>query len=241
MRFFELLRPARGPAGLAFVRRGGWLAGLEPGFEPPAHPLHRLIEERERVTEAAGPRPLWSGYKGVRNYPHSTEGTRTPSQVRTAEATGRWYTWLAQQRTAPTIVEFGTAFGVSGMYWLSGVGDGHLYTFEPNADWAALARENLAAVSDRFTLTNDIFETTGPRILAPQSVDIAFVDAIHTSEFVQRQYDVLKPLMKPGGLILFDDISFSRDMSACWRRISKGPGLAGSLTLGRRVGMVELA
>jgi predicted O-methyltransferase YrrM len=153
---------------------------------------------------------------------------------------GKLFSWLAKERNPAHVVEFGTAFGVSGMYWLAGMETGHLHTFEPNPDWAEFAKANLSAISPRFTLTSGTFEDQGPRVLQPGSVDIAFIDAIHTSEFVDRQYEVLKPLMAPGSLILFDDLLFSQDMTDCFDRIAREPHLTASARLGRRVGVIEL-
>lgn len=143
-------------------------------------PVHHKVEERAGKTHRSGDRPLWEGYQSVKGYPRSGD-TRKPDQVRSDAVIGRFYSWLAARRQEDVIVEFGTAFGVSGMYWLTGMSTGHLYTFEPNTDWAASAGENLRTISDRFTLTVDTFETVGPTLLAPRSVGIAFVDAIHTS------------------------------------------------------------
>jgi predicted O-methyltransferase YrrM len=224
-----------------FIRRGGWLgSNLDENIRPPAMPMHRRVEDRARTTNRAGNRPLWSGYGNVANYPQSTRGSRTSDQVRTDKSMGRFFSWLARQRHSDVVVEFGTAFGVSGMYWLAGLENGHLYTFEPNRDWATFAEENLRAISTNFTLSMSTFEDEGPKTLESSSVDIALIDAIYTSEFVDRQYAVLKPLMKPGGLILFDDIDFSADMADCWRRISEEPSLVASAKIGARVGIVEM-
>jgi predicted O-methyltransferase YrrM len=224
-----------------FVKKEGWLAAnLASVGDPPRLPVHDQIEERAAMTNSAGERPLWAGYKGLGHYTKTTEGGRTSDQVRTAEATGRLYTWLASTRKSGSVVEFGSAFGVSGMYWLAGLSTGHLYTFEPNADWAGFARENLGSVGRNFTLTADTFENAGPSLLSLGSVDIAFIDAIHTSEFVFQQYAVLRPLMRSAGLILFDDIDFSADMRSCWKQIARDPGLVASATIGRRVGIIEL-
>lgn len=242
MSVLRLLRKfADGDKPVRFVKKGGLFAELGDDFTPPALPVHERIEQRARLTNQAGPRPLWEGYQAVRNYPRATTGERAPNEVRTAAGTGLWFTWLASARRNPTVVEFGTAFGVSGMYWLAGIGDGHLYTFEPNGDWAALARQNLEAISPNFTLTVDTFESAGPLSVGAGAVDIAFIDAIHTSDFVKRQFEILTPLMKPGGVVLFDDIRFSPDMQACWREIARTPGLVASLTLDARVGVIELA
>lgn len=223
-----------------FVRRGGWLtANLPSRFVPPKLAIHEKVEERAVETQHLGGRTLWNGYKDVANYPRP-EGQRTSDQVRSTALMGRFYSWLANQRKEHIIVEFGTAFGVSGMYWLSGIGSGHLYTFEPNAEWAAIANENLKSISGNYTLTVDIFEAAGPKILAPKSVGIAFVDAIHTSEFVFRQLEILKPLVRPGGLIVLDDIGFSPDMATCWKTVARDPSFTASATLTPRVGIIEL-
>ena len=204
---------------------------------------HRVVKRQARLSQEAGPRPIWSGYAAVENYPRSTAGDRTSNDVRTDADIGAFYTWLVTQRAPTAIVEFGTAFGVSGMYWLGGLEEiaaGHLFTFEPNANWAEIADANLQAVSGRYTLTLGTFEANAKRVLGNAAVDLALVDAIHTSEFVFTQFEVLSKFLAPGAIVLFDDINFSDDMRACWNAISRRPNVAASATVGGRVGMIEL-
>jgi len=230
-----------GTLQIDFVKRGGWIGTtLAESFEPPILDVHEKIEDRARLTELLGPQPLWDGYSNVARYPRATEGTRRPDQVRIRPLWGRFMSWLAATRKSEVVVEFGTAFGVSGMYWLAGLQMGHLFTFEPNRRWAEVARENLSAISDRYTLTVDCFEAAAGSHLRPGSVDIAFVDAIHTSSFVLEQYRVLELYMRERGLVLFDDINFSADMEACWHIISRRPGITASARLNARVGIIEL-
>lgn len=235
---------------IRFVREEpGWLrenlSGPAFSLPEPVDGKHKQIEDRAAATEALGPQPLWDGYANVAGYPGAAQNsTRTSGQVRSSAATGRLFTWLARQRAATIIVEFGTAFGVSGMYWLAGLGDSpgvRLLTFEPNAIWADIARRNLASVSDRFELTVGTFEECIDSVLAMnQRIDIAFVDAIHTSPFVSRQFDILLPKMAANALVLFDDIDFSADMAACWDSIARHPRVLAAATFGRRLGIVEL-
>ena len=83
------------------------------------------------------------------------------------------------------MVEFGTAFGVSGMYWLSGLESnnfGELLTFDPNEVWAEIARKNLSGISNRFQLVNGTFEDNIDAYLgSDRQIDMAFIDVIHTS------------------------------------------------------------
>jgi predicted O-methyltransferase YrrM len=231
---------------VTFIKQGeGWLTQQLPKhIDPPRCKFGPLIEERARHTQQLGSQPLWSGYEGLSNYPMPAKNTsRTSDMVRTAERYGRLYSWIAASRKPAQVVEFGTAFGVSGMYWLAGLeqaASGTLFTFEPNAIWADIAAHNLSEISSRFNLTKGTFEDNAWRVLNPNSVDIAFVDAIHTSDFVTRQYEILKRFMHRGGLVIFDDIQFSQDMSYCWAALANGNEVLASATLGKRVGVVEL-
>lgn len=244
--FVRAFRPTR-PLDCKHIAKasGSWITqNIPQHFSPPAAKRAALIEARASATEAAGERPLWEGYASVKHYPRSTTGGRSSNQVRTDERMGAFFTWLAAARAPETVVEIGTAFGVSGMYWLDGLelaGQGHLFTFDPNTDWASFARENLAAISDRVTMVSGTFEENASKALVGRNVNIAFIDAIHTSEFVYAQYAMLKQYLEPGAIVLFDDIGFSPDMRACWEAIARGPEVLASVCIGGRVGAIEVS
>lgn len=239
----RIIKPHR---DLQFELSGpSWLTtNLAQGIPTLAAPGNPIIEDQARKTEEVGARPLWEGYAALDDYTASTTQARSSNDVRTMPQTGNFFSWLAEVRRPDRIVEFGTAFGVSGMYWLSGLekaGTGHLMTYEPNSDWASFAEQNLLKISNRFTLTHGTFEDNAAATLEPQSVDIGFIDAIHTDEFVTQQWAILKPFMKPGGLVLFDDINFSPSMQACWKKMARMPEAVASAAVVGRVGIVELA
>jgi predicted O-methyltransferase YrrM len=203
------------------------------------------IERCAADTERLGIQPLWEGYRDVFDYPRRHESAqRTSDQVRSSALAGRFFAWLTARREPNVIVEFGTAFGVSGMYWLAGLERnqrGRLLTFEPNEIWAKIADRNLASISDRYHLTIGTFEESIENALrSGEEVDIAFVDAIHTSEFVFRQFQILVPRMRTGGLILFDDINFSSEMAQCWMSLASHPQVRASASIDGHVGIVEL-
>ena len=224
--------------------RESWLTRHLPGpeSEPPASPNAALIEARMQLTQETGKHALWEGYARVPGYAKSTRRPRSSNQVRTTAVTGAFYSWLVAAFGARQVVEFGTAFGVSGMHWLTGLAatGGHLFTYEPNAVWRALALDNLAAISPAFTSVEGTFEENAAATLQPGCVDIGFIDAIHTSAFVDSQFAILRRYVRPGGLVLFDDIHFSEDMKACWQRIAQAAEVRASAGFGGRVGIVEL-
>lgn len=134
------------------------------------------------------------------------------------------YAHIVKSRRAGTVVEFGSAFGVSGMYFVAALeaqGHGHLYTFEVNSEWAAIARGNLAATGSRFVLTEGAFEDHASIVTTP--IDVCLIDAIHTTAFVLPQLDIVRSKAAPGAIVLFDDIDFSADMRECWRSIVSAP------------------
>ncbi|WP_431304738.1 O-methyltransferase [Sediminicoccus sp. BL-A-41-H5] len=230
---------------ITFIRQQpGWLAANldRAEFDPDSLDDIQLIEQRATITAETGKHPLWQGYAQLEEYARDKAGMRSANQVRTSTPVGVFYSWLVRQRNSRNVLEFGTAFGQSGMFWLSGLKktQGHLYTFEPNEGWAALARANLEAVATQFTLTVGTFEENAANVIGNDKIDIALIDAIHTKEFVDAQFSIVMKYMRPGGIVIFDDINFSGGMKDCWRRIANSADVLSSASIGGRCGIVEL-
>jgi predicted O-methyltransferase YrrM len=182
-----------------------------------------------------GAKPLWEGYA-------ESGAERSAHEVGTMPSAGAFYSWLVVERDAATVVEFGTAFGFSGMYFLGGLeqlGAGKLFTFEPNGEWRRIAQQNLARVSGRFVSVEGTFEDN-LATLGDARIDVAFIDAIHTSAFVKPQFEIIAQRLSPGGIVLLDDITFSDDMAACWQELSSDERVAGAVELDGRIGVLEL-
>ncbi|MCP2729728.1 O-methyltransferase [Limnofasciculus baicalensis] len=212
-------------------------------IKPKKSPYSQKIEQIASETNSLGRQPLWDGY--LTNDPANDRGsTRMPNNVRTASVMGDFYTSLVTKRRPNLIVEFGTAFGVSGMYFLAGLEanqEGELLTFEPNKIWADIARKNLNQISNRFNLTIGTFEENIDQLLLnSKTIDVAFIDAIHTSEFVIPQLNIVIERSSPQAIIIIDDINFSEDMKNCWEEVSADSRFAASAKLGNRVGILEL-
>jgi predicted O-methyltransferase YrrM len=207
----------------------------------PKNKMFSGIEAIAHDTNRQGPQDLWSGYKEN----NDRGATRVPNDVRTNRLMGEFYSYLVQRAQPEIIVEFGAAFGVSGMYFLSGLetySGGKLLSFEPNVVWAEMARSNLSKISDKYELVSGTFEENIGRVLpGDKRIDLAFIDAIHTKEFVLSQLDIVVGLANPGALIILDDINFSDNMRECWSMVANDPRFCSSAKLGDRVGVVELA
>jgi predicted O-methyltransferase YrrM len=115
-----------------------------------------------------------------------------------------------------------------------------LLTFEPNEVWHAIAAARLRDFSPRVVSVLGTFEDRiDEHLEAGEKIDIAFVDAIHTSDFVTPQVELLIARLSPGGIIALDDISFSDDMRQCWGRWAKDPRVVASVEVANRVGILE--
>lgn len=198
------------------------------------------IEDLAHQTNQLGPQLLWDGY-GKNNI---AGPTRMPDGVRTTQEIGNLYTGFVQKLRPEIIVEFGTAFGVSGMYFLAGLElnqIGKLLTFEPNNIWRELAIRNLAQIGTRFYSISGTFEENIDLCTTQdERINLAFIDAIHTREFVLPQLEIVLAKSSNQAIILLDDINFSDNMRKCWNELSNEQRFLASAELGTRVGFLEL-
>lgn len=222
--------PLRKALKLRWIKRGGRIAGLPRRLPPAARKAE--IESSAQLTNKIGALPLADAYG-------QPGATRKPQQVRAASWQGDLYAYLVGWRDPSIVVEFGSAFGVSGMYLSSQLRHGRMYSFEINPSWADIAERNIKAITDRYTLTRGAFEEHVNDIPAP--IEVALVDGIHTYDFVTRQWAILKPRMAAGGWVLFDDIDFNPDMRQAWLEISSDPLLVAAVEVSKRLGLIELA
>lgn len=217
---------------LKWVSRGGWITNLRRRY-PPAPQKDRIEAILAANHERLGRQPIAAEYD-------LPDAKFSPRDVSSPSFQGDLYAWLVTQRRPETIVEFGAGFGVSGMYFAAGLEEnqfGHLYSYEINEDWAQVAERAIGEVSTRFTLTRGAFEDHIRDI--PGRIDLAFVDGIHTYDFVMNQWRILQPLMAPGGLVLFDDISYGQGMREAWLEIAGSPLVAGAAEFRNRLGLLE--
>lgn len=236
---------------LTWIRRDPkcWIAQHFPEnvFNLAETAQYREFEKIADAINKKGVQPLWEGYSEAyqenATIPWAQASMmRMPDQVRTQPQMGRLFSWLAENRRPQLIVEIGTAFGVSGMYWAAGLeraGSGRLLTFDPNEVWHEIASAHLSSFGPIVELVLGKFEIEIDSYLRGQQISLAFVDAIHTNEFVTEQIDILLPRMGANGIIVLDDIGFSDDMRGCWKVWSNDPRVRVSVAIDDRVGILE--
>jgi predicted O-methyltransferase YrrM len=123
---------------------------------------------------------------------------------------GRLLKILVSMTDAKLALELGTLAGYSGIWIARGLAaDGKLITVEFNPKHADFAESEfaMAGVSEKVEIVRgaalDVLPELAER-LGPASVDFAFIDA-RKSEYVDY-YRVMKPMIKPGGLLVADNV-----------------------------------
>ncbi len=121
-------------------------------------------------------------------------------------------------------LELGTCLGISAAYQAAALtlnGGGQIVTLEGAESLAGLSAqhfkklglENVRVVVGRFQDTLDqILNESG-------SFDFAFIDWHHTKTATLNYFKTIAPFIAQNGIVLFDDIIWSRGMRQAWRRI----------------------
>jgi predicted O-methyltransferase YrrM len=112
---------------------------------------------------------------------------------------------------AKRIVEIGTSYGFSGLFWASGLRrtGGHLHTIDVSQKKFDASRKTFerAGVSD--LVTNHLGDARAVVPALPDGIDIAFIDADKPS--CRAYFDLLWPKLRAGGSILTDNATTHRE------------------------------
>lgn len=123
---------------------------------------------------------------------------------------GRLLKILVSMTEGNLALELGTLAGYSAIWIARGLAPGgKLITIEYNEDHADFAQREFATagVSDLVEIVRGAALEVLPDLaerLGPASVDFAFIDAVKR-EYVEY-FRLIKPLMKPGGLLVADNV-----------------------------------
>jgi predicted O-methyltransferase YrrM len=136
---------------------------------------------------------------------------------------------LVRETGARSVLEMGTAVGISGSYLAAGVrlnGGGRLITLDGMPGRSAIARAGLQElglddIADPWTGRFEDTFKTALTDLAP--VDLVYVDGDHQEAPTIEYYEASLPHLSPGAVVVFDDIRWSDGMVRAWRHIARMP------------------
>jgi predicted O-methyltransferase YrrM len=126
---------------------------------------------------------------------------------------------------APAICELGTNLGISSAYLAIGAAVAAPNIRVRTGDMSEARIDVAKEIHDSIGLSNidyviGRFSETLNDLLQP-TIGLCFVDGDHTYDGTLRYFDRIRPRMKTGGVIVFDDIDWSEDMRRAWSDIMK--------------------
>ncbi|MBR1426206.1 MAG: class I SAM-dependent methyltransferase [Paludibacteraceae bacterium] len=138
--------------------------------------------------------------------------------------------WMGRERQeAIEMIELGTSLGISSAYMASPARRDRLTTFEGCAQTAAVAQEvwqalgltNISCIEGNIdtTLADTLYRYARER--KDYHIDIAYLDANHTTEATLRYFATLLPYLRAHSICIIDDIHHSEAMERAWRDIQQ--------------------
>jgi predicted O-methyltransferase YrrM len=164
---------------------------------------------------------------------------------------------LAEAQRPRDILEIGTGYGFSTIALARCSSLPRVTTIEFSLERHRLARANLssAGLDGVHCMHADKIDALRELTEAGAAFDMVFHDGGHSGDEYVRDFARLLPLLRPGALIVFDDIAWDRSermraqtraksARSCiegWQAVAESPHTAWAVTINRRVGVVRLA
>lgn len=151
---------------------------------------------------------------------------RTPQQ-------GRFLFRLMQRYPYQTVLELGTSMGMGTAYLALGNTNASIHSIEGCANIAAQARHNLQSIGIKSVQIHEgNFDTVLKDVLClePQW-DLIFIDGNHREEPTWRYFNEACGFLSEHGVMVFDDIHWSKGMKAAWEKIRSDQRVRLSLDL----------
>lgn len=135
------------------------------------------------------------------------------AQAPTTELYNRFLFEVARQYKPPLMLETGTDRGRSAAHLALGNPTGMVVTIDIDpackANVDALGIRNIVSrVGDSLGLAHEF-----------SSLDLLFLDSLHTYEHTKAEWEAYRPRVKPGGLIFLDDIALDASMKRFWTEL----------------------
>ena len=136
--------------------------------------------------------------------------------------------FMGQEEHRPLhILELGTSLGITTAYLASVSSHNKVLTFEGSEAvlrvaqgvWRTLRLENIQWQQGNIDDTLYTIYSQQPKAKSQEPIDLAFVDANHTYEATKRYVEWLMPRMTEKGILVLDDIHYSKDMERAWQEL----------------------
>ena len=140
--------------------------------------------------------------------------------------------WLSVQAQRPLeIIELGTSLGITTAYLAAPENRNKVMTFEGSGEllkiakgiWKTLRLENISWQEGNIDHT--LFD------YARERINLSYIDANHTYEATLRYAGYLLPRMEEKGIVVIDDIHYSKEMERAWEALKSDSRVTTSMDL----------
>ncbi len=107
-------------------------------------------------------------------------------------------------------------------------------SFEGSAGLAKIAKHSTLQVFEKAEMYNLMFEEGLDTVLPTlnQDLDFAWIDGHHEKQATLHYFDRIKPHLKKGAIVAFDDIYWSTDMLEAWEQLRQAKGFSHTIDVG---------
>lgn len=167
----------------------------------------------DAIRDYAAAHSSWPADAAVRDLQTRTRALGGPSGMQIADDQGQLLTLLTRLVGARSAVEVGTFTGYSSLCIARGLADGgRLVCCDISEEWTAIGRDAWAAagVDDRIDLRIAPALETLRSLPDEATIDLVFIDADKGGYI--GYWDELVPRVRPGGLLLADNVLWSGEI-----------------------------
>ena len=141
---------------------------------------------------------------------------------------------MAKNYKSQYAIELGTSLGLTTSYLSLGINDtGYVSTVEGAKSVANVARYNFKSLDlKNITLYNEPFGDCISELQeAYPHIDLLFVDGNHRKEPTIKYFNDFLGYMSKDGMMIFDDIHWSKEMEQAWETIKAHPAVRCTINL----------
>jgi len=141
----------------------------------------------------------------------------------------------AKSFQARTVLELGSSAGISGCYLASAPSCRKFITIEGSPTLARLAEHNICQVNTQSHVINGRFDEVIGDVLdnLTDQIDLVYIDGPKTQTETLHLFSLIVPKLSNISIVIFDDITWSKDMWKLWKAVCDWDGLAYAINTGR--------
>jgi predicted O-methyltransferase YrrM len=140
---------------------------------------------------------------------------------------------IVQKYQPQTIVELGTSLGITSAYLSVANPESEVFTFEGSSAIASKAQSHFNQIQlKNISLLQGPFAETLPAFLqTKEQLDFVFIDGHQDYEATVRYFEWMLPKIPDSGIVILDDIHWSKGMEQAWEEIRRHPRVKISIDL----------